>query len=177
MLPLIDEDGVETDAVILAAKRRGQGSHRIIRFVSTLWLTVTILTLSLCAAAAAAWLYFAETAAFPALCMLIFAALLAVGLRLISKQEASEGTGMRLAQRYSKRDEAYRNALHAQMLYRYYFQAAPIGIVAVDGTAENWGTIESCNPRFAELLRSTGGQLYRQQTEQLYRSKPVGGKH
>ncbi len=92
---------------------------------------------------------------WPAVLMASIATALAILLRTLSKEEIAEnalaeslGTGARLARRFNKKDEAYRQALNAEKLYRYYFEAAPIGIIAIT----NEGIIENCNSMFASLV-------------------------
>jgi two-component system cell cycle sensor histidine kinase/response regulator CckA len=64
---------------------------------------------------------------------------------------AQMGAGVKLAQRFTKKDEAYQEALNTQALYRYYFHAAPIGIIALDASH----AIDICNPQFCTLVEKT----------------------
>jgi two-component system cell cycle sensor histidine kinase/response regulator CckA len=77
---------------------------------------------------------------------------------------ARMGSGVKLAQRFTKKDEAYQEALSTQALYRHYFQAAPIGIIALDINH----TIEICNPMFATMTERSANQCLKQPLYTLF---------
>jgi PAS domain-containing protein len=74
------------------------------------------------------------------------------------------GAGVKLAQRFIKKDEAYQEALSTQALYRHYFHAAPIGIIALDVQH----SIEICNPMFCTLTEKNTAQCLQQPLYALF---------
>lgn len=77
---------------------------------------------------------------------------------------ARMGSGVKLAQRFTKKDEAYQEALSTQALYRHYFHAAPIGIIALNVNHD----IEICNPMFCTLTEKSATQCLKQSVHSLF---------